>query len=195
MGASHVLLIAFCVALPHTPRLLDAGCCEYLSYDDPANFVHNRFVQQLSWPNVRWALTDGVILVRRPTLRHPGRAPSDADGWGQGVWEPVSLLFRMGYQTALGPAAPACLRVNLALHAANACAVYLLLARRAPRHARRGSAWRWCCCLSALCFGLHPLCTEVVCWASAQGYGLSGLLALTAVITLPPAPSRCPSRR
>ncbi len=103
----------------------------------------------------------------------------------------------MGYQTALGPAAPACLRVNLALHAANACAVYLLLARRAPRQARRGSdgAWRWCCCLSALCFGLHPLCTEVVCWASAQGYGLSGLLALAAVITRPPAPCRCPSRR
>ena len=28
-----------------------------------------------AWPNIRWALTDGVILVRRPALLTPRQSP------------------------------------------------------------------------------------------------------------------------
>ena len=57
-------VLALALALVHAPRLLSDECCEYVSYDDPANFQHNPYIRQVTWSNVRWALTDGVILVR-----------------------------------------------------------------------------------------------------------------------------------
>ena len=66
MNSVCVALLVLALALVHGPRLLSDDCCQYVSYDDPANFQHNPYIQQLSWPNIYWALTDGVILVSSP---------------------------------------------------------------------------------------------------------------------------------
>jgi|EP01044_Picomonas_judraskeda_P031038 hypothetical protein len=58
-----VALLALALGAVHCPRLLSDQCCSYVSYDDPANFQHNPYINQLTVSNVHWALTDGVILV------------------------------------------------------------------------------------------------------------------------------------
>jgi hypothetical protein len=63
MKSVCVALLVLALAFVHGPRLLSDECCQYVSYDDPANFKHNPYIHQLSWPNIHWALTDGVILV------------------------------------------------------------------------------------------------------------------------------------
>ena len=144
------LVPALVVAIVHAPRILHPECCEYVSYDDPANFVHTTHIDKLSWANLRWAATDGIIL---------------------GVWEPTSLLFRMIYRGQYGRSAAATLAVSVALHMANMSGLFVLLARRGATHDTR---WVVCCLCSVLLVGLHPLCVEAVCWASAQGYPLAG---------------------
>ena len=71
---SGTLLCA--VALVHGVVLLEPRR-EYLSFDDPTNYVHNLYVQNgLGWNTLRWIVWDDGILL--------------------GVWEPVSLLWRAG---------------------------------------------------------------------------------------------------
>jgi hypothetical protein len=165
------------VLLIHTTS---APAREYLSFDDPTNFVDNLRVQSWSWAHLRWIVTDGVLL---------------------GVWEPVSLVFRLACWTSMGGSAEATHRVSIGLHAATACAAFLVAGRRwAPvpvpvpaatgpmaGHPPRMFVWWLCCWLSTLLvLGLHPTRVEVVHWASAQGYLLATLLALGCLAAHPP---------
>ena len=80
MKGQVVFLLALSLGLVHGPRLLSDDCCEYVSYDDPANFKHNPYINRLTWSNVHWAITDGVVLVSRPPLSLPRRAESRSNG-------------------------------------------------------------------------------------------------------------------
>ena len=152
------LAIAGAVALTFS-RLL-TGPYTYLQYDDEKNYEDVAQLYTLSEANVRWVFEDGVVL---------------------GVWEPVALLFKAAWHVGTGGGGPAvCYAVSLALHALNALGAYVLLSRGAG--GAEGSAlWQQCAALSALCFAVHPLRCEVLCWASCQPYLLSGLLVLAAV--------------
>ncbi len=90
-----------------------------------------------------------------------------------GYWRPgASLVLALTYALA-GPSATAFHVVSLALHAAAACAAWVL-ARRIARSDAVGFA-------VALLFAVHPVHVESVAWISAIGdpaFGLCALLAL-----------------
>ena len=114
------------------------------------------------------------------------------DGVLVGVYEPVSLVFKLAWRSLLVPRTPlaalTCFRVSLALHAANTALVFLLCARGVLPVWSLSSLHvvpRASCCLGAAAlFGLHPLRVEarpVHIWCSqlcttAGVYAAAGLV-------------------
>eukprot|EP01043_Picozoa_sp_COSAG02_P048340 COSAG02_NODE_4738_length_5037_cov_3.804172_4_plen_189_part_00 len=145
----HAVII--CGATCATFSRLIAGPTTYLQYDDERNYQDVAQLYSLNSENLWWIWEDGVVL---------------------GVWEPVALLFKMAWHVGTGGGGPAvCFAVNLALHTANTVASYLLVVKSRPRRSEKArEQWKLCVMLSALCFSVHPLRCEVVCWASCQPY-------------------------
>ena len=113
---AHIAVITAAASAVFGPcAVSDAG---FLSHDDPQNFLQNPHIQAATAANLRWIVADGTVL---------------------GVYEPVALLFKLGWWTAAGlgassssSAARTCRLVSLGLHCAVCGAAYLLLARAGP---------------------------------------------------------------
>ena len=95
------------------------------------------------------------------------------------VYEPVSIMFRLGISKLIEINASNVLSISLYLHILN-----VLLSRELaneilqtyrPDASRRNV--QICSWFAALMFGIHPLRTEVVAWASGQSYLLASLFA------------------
>jgi hypothetical protein len=155
MGACSVAQLGhaavICSITAATFSRLITGPFTYLQYDDEKNYQDVAQLYSFGSESLRWAWEDGVVL---------------------GVWEPVALLFKMVWHAGTGGGGPAiCFGVNLALHTTNGVAVYLLLANSRPwKSPKAQEQWKVCVMLSTLCFTVHPLRCEVVCWASCQPY-------------------------
>eukprot|EP01051_Picozoa_sp_SAG22_P001327 SAG22_NODE_51_length_24458_cov_19.853161_7_plen_1030_part_00 len=141
----------------------------YISHDDPQNYVSNARIHSPTAANLRWIAGHGTVL---------------------GVYEPVALLFKLGWWTGAGGSARCCRMVSLALHSAVCCAGYQLLADVGPLYmysrqaagAGSGSwSWRLCSLGGLLWFAVHPLRVEVLCWASCQPYLLAAVFTVAAV--------------
>ena len=140
-----------CGATAATFSRLLTGPFTYLQYDDEKNYDDVSQLYSFSRANLRWVWEDGVVL---------------------GVWEPIALMFKMAWHVATGGGGPAvCYALNLGLHTLNALGVYLLLVgARLQTSETADERWRLCVMLSTLCFVVHPLRCEAVCWASCQPY-------------------------
>ena len=144
----------------------------FLNYDDEDNYVNNAFVQQCSVANVRWMLSDGVVL---------------------GVWEPAALLFKMVHACTIGLSAQAIRRTSFVLHTVNmllACKVVtaLLDAGRpaaTPDHRQRRAA---CIVIAVALMGMHPLRAETVAWTSCLPYLLALLATQLCILCHPKTP-------
>lgn len=144
-------VVVICGVTCATFSRLVTGPVTYLQYDDEKNYQDVSQLYSCSRENLRWIWEEGVVL---------------------GVWEPVALLFKMAWHVGSGGGGPAiCFTINLTLHTANAVAVYFLVANSRPRKSEAAQEqWKLCAMLSSLCFAVHPLRCEVVCWASCQPY-------------------------
>ena len=160
-GGWLALAVAVLAAVPFLPTLRNG----FVNWDDPANFLDNYRFRGLGAGPIRWAWTTTLAGVYQPL------------GWM--LLEAEYALWGLdpkGYHAA-----------SVALHAANAAAVYALavalLGRclpagvRADRRAVRAGA-----ALAALIFATHPLRVEAVAWASCQVYLPSVLLGMLAVL-------------
>ena len=71
--ACHAVICAAICATFGPAAVADTA---YLSHDDPANFVTNGRIQTATVANIGWIVADGTVL---------------------GVYEPVALLFKLGW--------------------------------------------------------------------------------------------------
>ena len=155
--------IAIIVAIIVTYRNLILKPRTYISgYDDPANYDQNPFLQG----DLTDIVTDGNVL---------------------GVWEPVSLLFRRFVSQFIPLSASNVLIISLCLHIGNTLLIrgYAETVVRIYRPDATAQNVRLCSCFAALLFGLHPLRTEVVAWASCQSYLLAASFSIVFVQTYP----------
>ncbi|CAK0853677.1 unnamed protein product, partial [Prorocentrum cordatum] len=141
------------------------------SGDDKANYVENQLIRPLDHPSAgQWAVRIREML---------------ADGGVIGVWEPVSLAFKLLLVEAFGLECRVFTGAAVVLHAAScALAVELCLRLRrlldgSRRGARVGLLHAWS---AALLVGVHPLRVEPLAWASGLPFEISTALALLAAL-------------
>ena len=135
---------------------------EFVQWDDPVNLVNNPNFRGLGWAQIRWMFSATLM----------------------GHYIPVTWLT-FGLDYVLWGMEPAGYHfTNLVLHVANVVLFYYLALRLLPRalpwattlEIRAGAA------LAALFFGIHPLRTESVAWATERRDVLSGLMFLASVL-------------
>jgi Tfp pilus assembly protein PilF len=171
--ATGLAAVAVAVGVGATFSRMIGDAWEYQHYDDMSNYDRNPHIQSLSLDNLRWILTDGVLLS---------------------VFEPFSLTFKMLVRCLLGGSAGTNAFVSVVLHIINTLGAFLLALstmdlfltppikgdKKVPKVAVE------CCGMAALLMGIHPLRVQAVAWLSCQPYLLaSGLcnLALFCHIT------------
>jgi Tfp pilus assembly protein PilF len=155
------IVLALAAVVPFLPTL--GG--QFLRWDDDENFVNNLDFGNLSWSGIRWAWVTFRGAVYQPL------------GWI--LLETEHSFWGMnpkGYHAA-----------SLALHAANAIALYYLvvalLDRALTDEVRRdGLAVHAGAAGAAALFAMHPLRVEVVAWISCQTYLPSILLSMLTVL-------------
>jgi hypothetical protein len=133
-------------------------------YDDRDNFSQNPFIRTLDEHTIQQIISRGVVL---------------------GVYEPVSLLFKLGLSHSFGgPSIRVVLVANVVLHTLNLLLTYTLsnslmdvfgLNDREPFN-------KFAVLLSTLIIGLHPLRAEVVAWASCLPYLLACFFSLLCLL-------------
>lgn len=134
---------------------------QFVDWDDGANFVNNPSYQGLGSAQLRWMATT----------------------FHRGVYQPLAWLLAAG-EYRIGGVEPWVYHAgSWLLHAVAAVLVYALahrllirLAPDRPRVAARAAG------AAALVWAIHPLRVETVAWASAQGYTLAAVLALSSVL-------------
>jgi protein O-mannosyl-transferase len=125
------------------------GGFEFVHYDDLDTLLRPPWVRQgLSWGAVRWAFSETQLYN----------------------WHPVTTLSFLLDAELWGMSPRAFHLTNVALHGANAVALFLLLRRLTGREVRSA--------LVAALFALHPLHVESVAWVSARKDLVSTLLFL-----------------
>jgi protein O-mannosyl-transferase len=139
---------------------------EFLDWDDDLNFTRNLDYRGLGWSNIRWAFSTFLV----------------------GVYQPLAWLL-LELQYALFALRPFGYHLtSLCLHGLNTVLVYRLIERLLALAAdvdvtpapflrpRRAAAF------AALLWGLHPLRTEAIAWASCQPYLLCAAFVLLAAL-------------
>jgi hypothetical protein len=128
------------------------GSFEFVHYDDLAYLLDHPYVRQgLTGTAVAWAFSEPVLYN----------------------WHPLTLLSYLLDAELWGMSPGAFHLVNVALHAANTVALFLLLARLTG-HTTRSA-------IVAALFALHPLHVESVAWVSARKDVLSTLFFLLTI--------------
>jgi hypothetical protein len=147
-GAGPALLLLVLVAVAFAPLARNG----FILVDDVDYLLNSgRLREGFTAGAVRWALTT-----------------THSANWFPLTWFSHMLDFRL-----FGLDAGAHHLVSLALHAANAVALFLVV---------RGMTGRlWCAALTAALFGVHPLHVESVAWASCRKDVLSGLFWVLAL--------------
>jgi hypothetical protein len=174
--------------MPSTLRFkrCSAGCvpnlhhrptpCAHFRRDDGANFLGNDYIQSVNVTSVEWIFRDGTLI---------------------GVYEPFALLFKALVVRCMArpdpmsgmsevPSSPRpFIAAALMLHALTAIMAYGwaldLIAFQAAKTPSKSPALRTKAIVAAVVvaiFGVHPLRTEVIMWASATPYALSGFFCL-----------------
>jgi hypothetical protein len=164
MRYAYAVLIVVASCATFSSLLLAEGEREEV-YDDSDNFSKNPFIRTtIDEHAVRQIITHGVVL---------------------GVYEPVSLLFKLLLSHAFGgPSIQVALKANVVLHTcnlllSNTLSKALLAAFDLEDHepfTERAIV------LSTLFIGLHPLRAEVVAWASCQPYLLACLFSMLCLL-------------
>ena len=164
-----VLGALVCIAAPVLTfsRVFSSPAWTFLDLDDGPNFVRNVHIQEITLSNLRWMVSDGVVLD---------------------VYEPVSLLLKAACHWMFkGPDAQALVCTTVLLHALTAAVAFgtgLKLCSLMQPASKQADAASWPelgCLFGALLFAVHPLRAEVVGWPSCQPYALSSLFALGCV--------------
>ena len=131
----------------------------FVNYDDDYFVTDNPYVSRgLTPESIRWALTAG-LRAEDP----------DAD-----YWRPLSVLSQMLDVQLFGMEAGGHHAVNLLLHAAGACCLFLALL------SMTGAPWR--SAFVAALFAIHPLHVESVAWIAERKDVLSGLFFLLTLL-------------
>jgi tetratricopeptide (TPR) repeat protein len=141
---------------------------DFVSLDDPKNFLSNYHYRGLGWDNIRWACTT----------------------FHNGIFQPLSWILFSAEYVAFGLNPTGYHVVSAFLQAINAVLFYVLARRllllAMPEAARKyPSGLLWAAALASGLFALHPLRTEVVAWLSCQPYlpvGAFYILALLAYL-------------
>ena len=128
-------------------------------YDDTVNFTENPAYRGVGLEQIRWAWTTYLLLV----------------------YQPLSWMLLGAEYAAFGLDPRGYHLSSVALHAANALALFALT-RRLIARASGGAAPVVGPALVAALFAAHPLRVEAVCWASCQPYLPCALFAMLAVI-------------
>src|ERR1051325_1123001 len=149
------VLLAFSTFLVFSPALFN----DFVNYDDPDYFTHNRHVRNgFSRENLVWAFTQTF-----------------ASNWHPITWVSHMLDGQLFGENPIGPHA-----INVFLHVANTLLVFLLLKKLT------GAMWR--SAFVAALFALHPLHVESVAWIAERKDVLSTfffLLTLGAYVRYP----------
>jgi protein O-mannosyl-transferase len=153
-----IALLAFVVFLP-------ALHCDFVNWDDEANFLNNEAYRGMGWDQLRWMWTSHLTGHYIPL-----------------TWMTFGLDYRIWGMDPLGYHL-----TNILWHAANAVAFYFLAlalfrcaipANAIEAHARIPLG----ACFAALLFALHPLRAESVAWITERRDVVSGLFYLLAIV-------------
>jgi protein O-mannosyl-transferase len=166
----HILFLAAMVFGAVLCVFLPVAHCEFVDWDDPANFLRNQDYRGLGWHNIRWAFS----------TTHMGH------------YQPLSWLT-LGFDAVMGDwlfnnrLDPRPYHfTNVLLHSLNA-ALFMLLTMRLLERGQRTAVTQHLAiaigaCAAALFFGLHPLRVESVAWATERRDLLSALFALLTML-------------
>jgi Tfp pilus assembly protein PilF len=128
------------------------GSFEFVHYDDLPYLLEGSWVRRgLDRATIAWAFREPVMFN----------------------WHPLTMLSFLLDAQLWGMSPAAFHRVNVALHAANTVALFLVLRRLTGHEARSG--------VVAALFALHPLHVESVAWVSARKDVLSTLFLLLTI--------------
>jgi hypothetical protein len=148
-------LIVFACCFTFSALLVAAEGEREEVYDDTDNFSKNPFIRTLDAHTIHQIISRGAVL---------------------GVYEPVSLLVKLGLSRAFGgPSIQVILVANVVIHTLNLLLTYALSRSLMAAFGlnRLGAFEDGAVLLSTLLIGLHPLRAEVVAWASCMPYLLA----------------------
>ena len=153
---SLIALVTFAAFLPALQN-------QFVSWDDPENFLDNPHYRGLAWSQLRWMWTT-----------HQGH-------YIPLTWMTLGLDYLLWGMNPVGYHL-----TNLLLHAANAVVFFFvvrrLLARALPSPSEHGYALAVSAGVAALVFAIHPLRVESVAWVTERRDVLSGLFYLVAIL-------------
>src|SRR5437016_820869 len=153
---SLIALVTFAAFLPALQN-------QFVSWDDPENFLDNPHYRGLAWSQLRWMWTT-----------HQGH-------YIPLTWMTLGLDYLLWGMNPFGYHL-----TSLLLHTANA-AVFFFVVRRIltlalPSPSERGHALAVSAGFAALVFAIHPLRVESVAWVTERRDVLSGLFYLLAIL-------------
>src|SRR5881628_1249553 len=151
-----IALVTFAAFLPTLHN-------QFVSWDDPRNFLENPHYRGLGWTQLRWMWTTHLGHYIPLTWMTLGL---DYLLWG---------MNSFGYHLT-----------SLLLHAANAVVFFFVVRRilslALPSPPERGHALVVSAAVAALVFSIHPLRVESVAWVTERRDVLSGLFYLLAIL-------------
>ncbi len=153
------LALAVVTAVVFAPALR----ADFVSWDDPINFLENPYYRGLGWRQLRWMVTTNLM----------------------GHWIPLTWLT-LGVDFTLWGMNPFGYHLtNLLLHTASAVLFYFVSRRLLGLATPAASAGVLIlgAAVSALVFAVHPLRVESVAWITERRDVLSGLFFLAAILT------------
>src|SRR5881296_2260229 len=153
---SLIALVTFAAFLPALQN-------QFVSWDDPENFLDNPHYRGLSWTHLLWMWTT-----------HQGH-------YIPLTWMTLGLDYLLWGMNPVGYHL-----TSLLLHAANAAVFFFvvrrILTRALPSPSERGHALALSAGFAALVFAIHPLRVESVAWVTERRDVLSGLFYLLTIL-------------
>src|SRR5881409_306616 len=153
---SLIALVTFAAFLPALQN-------QFVSWDDPENFLDNPHYRGLAWSQLRWMWTT-----------HQGH-------YIPLTWMTLGLDYLLWGMNPVGYHL-----TSLLLHAANAVVFFFVVRRlltlALPGPSERGHALVLSAGFAALVFAIHPLRVESVAWVTERRDVLSGLFYLSAIL-------------
>ena len=160
----HRWLVPVLIALVTFAAFLPALQNQFVSWDDPENFLDNPHYRGLAWSQLRWMWTTFHMGLYMPL-----------------TWMTLGLDYLLWGMNPFGYHL-----TNLLLHATNAVVFYFvalwILTLALPSPSERGHALAGSASFAALLFALHPLRVESVAWVTERRDVLSGLLYLLTIL-------------